>query len=207
MLWSYLRKEKRDLLLELLGCLQETCLCPGWQSLLQRFMTPFLEVELGKFKRNHVAYHGVFSSCSFSFLVSPWFRFAHSTNLWPLASQPWCRARSLMMRWEWTWDLLPGAHVLTKHKCTLWAAQGHGKHSTGNLGGLQGKPVMVLNVLTHYHGERRAPACSTKRTYIHAQMGNRTGHYLKSSQGNYPCPPVGDNNNINIAFTELHTRE
>lgn len=77
-----------------------------------RFMTPFLEGELGKFRRDHVPCHcfplEVLLNCSFSFIFCPLLRFAHGTSLRPRASQPrsWGKATHEMTmshrtsRWE-----------------------------------------------------------------------------------------------------------
>lgn len=43
---------------------------------------------------------GVFLSCSVSFIFSPWFRFAHSTNSQLTVFEPWHGAKWLMMKWK-----------------------------------------------------------------------------------------------------------
>lgn len=105
-----------------------------------RFMTPFVEGELGKFRRDHVAYHcfplEVLFNCSFSFILYPWLRCAHSTSLQPGASQPWSWGKAthemkMNHRTSCVEPMLLIGHSLL---LTPWATQWHGQRTTGEPG-------------------------------------------------------------------------
>lgn len=99
MFWSYLRGEKKRFASGVTGMsvtglpLSQPLVTPaevydtfsrGWIEKVQKkpWSLPFLS-------------YGVFFNCSsFSFTFSPWFRFAHSTNLQSTAFQPWRRRQA-----------------------------------------------------------------------------------------------------------------
>ena len=171
-------------------------------------MTPFLEVELEKCKRNHEAYH-FFPREYFS--TAPHFpsHSLHDSDLLiaqtssPLLSSPGVGDRQLMMRWKWVTRPPPGTQVATRTqpsacKWAAWGVQCHGKHSRRRTRDVNKEtPVMGFSVWIHCYRER-------KHTHINSQRESRTSHCLKSRPWSCLCPCVSDNNTDGNSNNKQH---